>query len=113
MKVIYVAGPFRAATPWLIEQNVRRAEIACLDIWRMGMVPICPHTQTRYFQGSAPDAAFLDGTLEMMRRCDAILVLSDWAQSDGTKGEIKEADRLGLPVFYRLSSLSMWKAGAA
>jgi len=32
MKVIYVAGPYRAANAWLVEQNVRNAEIAGYEI---------------------------------------------------------------------------------
>ena len=43
---------------------------------------------------------WLAGTLELMRRCDAVLVLPGYSFSEGTKGEIAEADRLGLPVMF-------------
>lgn len=105
MKVVYVAGPFRADTPWLIEKNVRTAEAVCLDLWQNGFVPICPHTQTRFFQNSAPDQAFVEGTLEMMRRCDAVVVLPGWETSTGTCGEIDEAERLGLPTYFSVIQL--------
>ncbi len=98
--VIYVAGPFRAAHAWYIEKNVRRAEEVAYYIWASGHVAICPHTNTRYFDGSLPDRIFLDGTLEMMRRCDAVVVLPNYARSQGTRGEIAEAERLGKPVAY-------------
>ncbi len=100
MKVIYVAGPFRGKTPWAIEQNVRRAEGAALWLWQEGFAVICPHTMTRHYQDSAPDVVWLEGTLELMRRCDAVFVLSRWESSAGTLGEIAEAKRLGLPVIY-------------
>ncbi len=108
MKVVYVAGAFRADTPWQIELNVRRAEEMSLGLWRMGLVPICPHTQTRFFQFSAPDQSFLEGTLEMMRRCDAVMLLRGWEASNGTIGEIKEAQRLGIPVFTNVTELARW-----
>lgn len=37
VKVVYIAGPFRAATPWLVEANVRRAEEVALAVWRLGI----------------------------------------------------------------------------
>lgn len=110
MKVVYVAGPFRAPTPWEQEQNVRRAEEASLRVWKAGLVAICPHTQTRFFQNSAPDQYWLEGTLEMMRRCDAVLVLPGYEKSVGTLGEITEATLLGIPVFYNIDALiKIWK----
>ncbi len=108
MKVVYVAGPFRAATPWLQELNVRAAEAAALELWQNGIVAVCPHTQTRFYQHSAPDEVWLEGTLEMLRRCDAIFVLPDWQRSQGTQGEIREAQRLMLPVFQSVPGVVAW-----
>lgn len=97
---IYIAGPYRAATPWLVEQNVRRAEDVAYQVWATGHVAICPHTNTRFFDRSLPDYIFTEGTLEMMRRCDAVLVLPNHTDSLGTIGEIREAEKLGMPVEY-------------
>ncbi len=107
MKVIYIAGPFRGATPWEQEQNVRRAEELSLRVWKAGHVAICPHTQTRFFQGSASDKTWLYGTLEMMRRCDAVLLIPGWEKSAGTLGEIDEANRIGLPVYKSVSEINI------
>lgn len=100
MKILYVAGPFRAATPWGIEQNVRTAEAAALKLWQANIVALCPHLLTRFFQYSCPDQAFVDGTLDLMRRCDAVLVVGDWEQSEGTRGEVAEARQRGLPIYF-------------
>lgn len=100
MKVIYVAGPFRGAHAWAVEQNVRRAEAVAYEVFAAGHVALCPHTNTRFFDGSLPDQIFIDGTLELMRRCDAVIVLPNYARSQGTRGEIAEAERLGKPVAY-------------
>ena len=97
--VFYVAGPFRGADSWAMEQNIRRAEEVAWCIFAEGEVAICPHTNTRFFQGSLPDQVWIDGTLTMMRVCDAVIVVPGWEQSVGTLGEIAEAERLGMPVF--------------
>lgn len=108
MKLIYIAGPFRAKTPWLIEQNIRKAEELALKVWEIGGAALCPHAASRFYQHSCPDPVFLEGTLEMMRRCDAVIVTNGWSQSEGTKLEIQEAGTLGIPVFYDLDSLRTW-----
>lgn len=59
-------------------------------------------------EGIASDQDFIDGTMELMRRCDAVIVLSGWQDSKGTLGEIKEATRIGMPVFYSFPDLQLW-----
>ncbi len=39
--LVYVAGPFRARSPWEVERNVRAAETATLALASMGAVPVC------------------------------------------------------------------------
>lgn len=112
MRLIYIAGPFRAPTAWAIEQNIRRAETLSLEVWKLGAAALCPHANARFFHGLCDDQVFLDGTLEMLRRCDAVLVCAGWTGSTGTKGEIAEAHRLNLPVFFEteggVDKLSEW-----
>jgi len=106
--VVYVAGPFRAQSPWEQECNVRVAEATSLALWQSGFTAICPHTQTRFFQdapGIPDDSVWLEGTLEMLRRCDYILLCPGWHSSSGTLGEKTEAERLGIPVFYDVNSI--------
>jgi len=108
MKVVYIAGPFRGESAWAIEQNIRRAEELALGAWRLGAAVLCPHTNTRFFQGAAPDEVWLSGDLEMLRRCDAVLLTDDWPKSHGAQAEKAEAHRVGLPVFFGLDSLADW-----
>lgn len=103
MKLVYVAGPFRASNAWDIEQNIRRAEEISLEVWRLGAAAICPHTNTRFFQGAAPDKVWLEGDLEILRRCDYVVLAPNWESSSGTLAEIEEALRLDIPVFADLS----------
>lgn len=108
MKLIYVAGPFRAATPWLIEQNIRKAETLALEVWKLGVPALCPHTNTRFYQHSAPDELWLQGDLVMLERCDAIVLVEGWEKSSGTKAEIEHAKSKGIPVFESLNQLDLW-----
>lgn len=108
MKVVYVAGPYRAKTPWEIEQNVRKAEKIALRIWKTGNVAICPHAMTRFYQGSAPDLVFCEGTLELLRRCDAAFFLPGWKISRGSQDEFNEAFKLRIPTFRVFPLLVEW-----
>lgn len=99
MKVVYIAGPYRGPNAWAIEQNIRRAEDAAVLVWKAGMAALCPHANARHMlEGNVTDEHALAGTLEMMQRCDAVLLVDDWKRSDGSRKEVREAMRLGLPV---------------
>lgn len=113
MRVVYIAGPFRAPTAWGIEQNVRAAEATAFRVASMGFAPLCPHANTRFFHGTLTDAFWLEATMELLRRCDAVMLSEGWDNSSGTKAEIREAERLGIPVFYQIASLVAWGRDAA
>lgn len=106
--VCYIAGPFRAPTPWGVEQNVRRAEAVALDAWRAGLVALCPHLNSRPFEGACPDEVWLRGGIELLRRCDAVILVDGWERSSGTALEIKEAERLKIPVFSSVYAAIAW-----
>lgn len=108
MKVVYVAGPYRAPSEWEVLENIRRAEVLALAVWRMGAACICPHKNTAFFGGAADDKVWLDGDLEILKRCDAVICTPDWKQSVGASGEVEFAQKLDLPVFYSLGELREW-----
>lgn len=84
-----------------MECNIRRAEVLALQVWQAGAACICPHTNTRFYQGAAPDAVWLDGDLEILRRCDAVVTTANWDQSHGASIEVAMAlDTLWIPVFH-------------
>lgn len=108
MPLIYVAGPFRGDSAWAIEQNIRRAETLALDVWRLGAAAICPHANTRFFQNAAPDDVWLKGDLEMVRRCDALVLVEGWQHSAGARAEVEFAQKHFLPVFLGIDDLRRW-----
>lgn len=111
MKMIYIAGPFRGPSGWAIKENIHAAEQAAARIIEDGRAfPVTPHSLCAHFHGHGSDAFWINGTLELMRRCDAIFALSTWEKSIGATGEVAEAMRLGLPVFYSHDQLLRWLA---
>jgi nucleoside 2-deoxyribosyltransferase len=111
MKVVYIAGPFRGPSSWAIEQNIRRAEELALEVWNLGAAALCPHTNTRFFQGAGPDHVWLEGDLEMLGRCDALILTPDWTRSAGARAEREHAVALGLPIFENVTHLEGWLHG--
>ena len=100
MKLIYVAGPYRAETQAQVDTNIAHAREVGKAICRLGAYPVIPHSNTSHFEGAAPDDFWLPATLEFCRRCDAILLLEGWEESKGSIGELEEMERLGKQVFF-------------
>lgn len=110
MRVVYIAGPFRGPSSWDIEENIRRAERLALEVWRSGAAALCPHTNTRFFQGAADDAVWLDGDLELLARCDALITTDDWHRSSGARAEVDFAAKRNIPIFCSIETLRSWLA---
>ena len=109
MKVVYIAGPYRGRTPWDVETNIRKAEAIGLEVARMGFMPLIPHTMTRFFDKQCTSHFWIEGTLELLARCDAMIVLPGWENSDGTKGEIALAEKRNIPYFWSMKDLGLWR----
>lgn len=88
-----------------MEGNIRRAEALALDVWRLGYAALSPHCNTRFFQGAAPDEVWLNGDIEIMLRCDAVLTVPNWENSVGAKEEVAIAKLEAIPVFHSLNQL--------
>lgn len=100
MKVAYVAGPYRSKDgPYGILQNIRAAEEVAGELWRLGFAAICPHKNTAMFDGAAPDSVWLEGDIEIMRRCDFVVMVPGWRQSAGAAFENEIAKKRGMPVY--------------
>lgn len=101
-KLVYVAGPFRAPHNYQVHENIERARKVATDLALQGFLPVCVHTMQGLPMHGLPgvtDAFWLKGTLELMRRCDAVVIYAGWWKSEGTVGEVNEAFLLGIPVY--------------
>ncbi len=99
MRIVFVAGPYRAATENGVHENIGRARAVALPLWRPGVMVFCPHLNSAFMGGAQPDRVFLDGALAMLAKCDAVVLVPGWERSTGTQAEIELANRLGIPVY--------------
>lgn len=98
--IAYVSGPITGPTAYHVEQNVRMAEAAYVALTRAGHTAICVHTMSRFMDGIATHAEWMRHDLEILRRCDAlVLATQDYQHSRGTLEEIEFATAQGIPVY--------------
>ena len=107
MKLIYIAGPYKAATPYETLCNILAARERALDVWELGGAALCPHSNTALFDGARgiPDATWYTGYAEMLLRCDAVYTVPGWERSIGATEEINLALRHAIPVLHTKSDL--------
>jgi hypothetical protein len=104
MKVAYIAGPYRGRSQikiinWLQRQaNIRRAAKVAKWAWREGYAVVCPHKNSGNFDGLNTDLVFLNGDVEILQRCDVMILAPGWERSEGTKGEIQVAFNTGIRI---------------
>ena len=119
MKLIYIAGPYRPYTNAhgaLVDtaHNISIAEMTAVHLvdalGHLGLFPVVPHLNTRDFENQVAqndDQYFLDGTMAMLERCDAVLLTMPNADvvSVGTKAEVHRAHQLGIQVYRSFDAL--------
>lgn len=107
MKLVYVSGRFTATDRAGVQRNIAEAVAVGLDVARVGAMPVIPHANTAHpnFESLQPYTFWIEGTLELLRRCDGIIMVPGWEASKGACGELAEAQRLGLAVFMRVEEL--------
>lgn len=98
-RVVFIAGPYRGKNDWETTNNIKTAERIAVNVWRAGHIAICPHKNSAYFSGSCTEENFLEGYLELLERCDDVILTPDWPRSRGTKREIMKARELDIPIF--------------
>ncbi len=110
IKIIFIAGPFRAANAWEIAENIRRAERLAHKVNKIeGCFAYCPHANTAHFDGALDDRVYLEGNLELLRRCDALILVEGWEESEGTAAEIAYAKEMDILVCCHVFELQHYK----
>ena len=106
--VVYCAGPYRNSVGRAgVELNIQVARKVGVLAALKGWCPLIPQANTAHFEEVAPlpDEFWLGATMELMRRCDAVVLCPGWQHSLGTLAEVAEAERLGIPVYRSESEL--------
>lgn len=102
MQVVYISGAYRAPTLQGILDNIRLAEKVAIEYWKKGYAVICPHKNTALFDGECADDIWLDGDLEIISRCDIVVMLPFWEYSKGAVVEHGHAVNLGKEIVYHV-----------
>lgn len=103
--LIYVAGPYTAETWQGVRANVDKACEAGRLLMHLGHHPVVPHSMYMGWDLADPRLNyehFIKADLDLLARCDAIVMLPGWENSPGSCGEYTEALERGLQIYLDL-----------
>ena len=100
MRVAYIAGAYRAPTVNGIYLNIQKARAVAFEYWHRGYAVICPHTNTALMDGNDDSHVWIDGDIEILKRCDVIIMMAGWEYSDGARHEHDIAESLNKEIIY-------------
>jgi len=110
MKFVYISGPYRANKKIGVSENIHNARKVGYKVADLGAFPIVPHNMALGFEDDIHDDFWLDGLLDLVIKCDAVVMVEGWQQSDGSIKEMEVALRNKIPVFDDLFKLREWLA---
>lgn len=99
--LVYVSGKYSAPTHDEVQANIDAAAVIAKELWQKGHAVICPHLNTAHFE--IPGVTYEDyikGDLNMVRRCDAMVMVPGWKDSRGACEERAYAEQLGIPIYH-------------
>ena len=101
-QLVYVAGPYSGDIP----QNIRNAEKTSIALIRNGFHVITPHKNTAGYEKYEGDGidyqTWIDMGLDLLSRCDAMLVMIDSERSVGVQEEIRFCEENDIPIAYEI-----------
>lgn len=97
--IIYTAGLYSKGN---IDDNIEVARKCAIDLWERGFTVICPHLNTAHFEVDCKVGYedYMRGDLEIIARCDAVVMLPNWELSEGAKQEKQFAISRDIPIYY-------------
>lgn len=109
MKTIYISGPMKNMT----DGNMPAFDEAEKQLKQLGFDVLNPHAiseivNMRFFEmGKIPEYEdyLREDIIQMLAKCEKVLVLPGWRNSKGSKLEIANALACGLDVFFDISDV--------
>lgn len=80
--------------------NIMKAREYALKYWKLGYAVICPHLNNMLMDGELPDQSWLDGDLVILSKCEIIVMIPGWEDSEGAKAELEFAKNNNISVIY-------------
>jgi len=109
--LVYISGPYSAASAEEVRHNVARAMEAARMVYMKGHIPIVPHL-THFLHlywvskdTRAPKIFWLKHDAHLLQGCDVILMLSGWSKSDGARQELAWARDLNISACFSVNEL--------
>lgn len=95
--IVFLSGPYNGN----IDTNIANARKIAIELWEKGYTVICPHLNSAHFEKDccAGEEAFLGGYRDILRRCDAVVLIPSWEHSSGSRVELSEALDHGIPIY--------------
>lgn len=117
MRVVYIAGPYAGPTHdgksyYEISRNILEAREWAKRVIEAGAFPFTPHLNSYHMELDVGRSAdwWREADLEILRRCDAILLIPGWQESKGAKMEYEFALANHIPLLYSIDVLEGWLA---
>lgn len=96
--IVYIIGPYRANSVNGVLHNIWEARLRAEWCWTHGYIPICPHLNSAFIDGLIPDTSILASYRKIMIRCDAVMLVQGWEDSEGSKDEYDLAILHGMKI---------------
>ena len=115
MVKVYVCGAYSSPDVIGAFRNVGRGQYYAGILFKEGFAPFCPFLDFQFviqlWDLDFSVEEFYKYSMEWLKVSDCLFVvpnvqgMKDWQDSHGTRAEIAEAEKLGIPVFYELEDL--------
>lgn len=108
IRLVFISGKMSCDTAAEEAECVALARGVGELVRSIGLVPLIPHIAVLRPTCAEREAVWrqaMTDSLEMMRRCDAVLLLANWRASRGARVERWLARRRGMPVYESVMDL--------
>ena len=105
--IVYIAGLYSTGD---VDINIQTARQVAIKVWEAGFTAITPHLNTIHFETDCKCKYedYIEGDLEIVKRCDCIYLIGGWRYSKGATKEYYEAKKLGIKVFQSFEELKRY-----
>jgi len=105
--VIFLAGRYRSPEGGSdgIYENLYLMRVIYKHLSKAGFPIVCPNLSSAFIDGFITDyTEFVEGTKELMSRCDIVVFMPDWELSEGCQAEKEYAERLNKHIIVLIST---------
>ena len=97
--VVYISGKYTAKTQAEELTNIKLAAEVAEKYWHKGYTVICPHTNTMFVK-DVDYEGFMAGDIEILSRCDIIVMMKSWYESKGAIREYNYAVKHNIQIIF-------------